>query len=256
MKKLGLILSGGGIRGLAHIGLLEVLEAHDIQPYGIAGVSAGAIVGALYAGGCSPAQVRQFWKEENPFSLDHFTWRKPGLIDAEKLADSFEKYLPEDDFSALRCKLWVAATDLVSGKLRLFSEGPLIKPVLASAAFPLIFSPVEIEGKLYQDGGILNNFPYEPLLYTCDVLIGMNISPMRKVDRKDLDSTFDIGQRVIELGIDTGVRERMAKCDVVIVPEALVEVGTFDLGAMDRAYEIGKAAVEEKIEEIVAVLKE
>ena len=86
---------------------------------------------------------------------------KPGLLDTERYFDLLARYFPGNSFESLQRKLYVVATDLQKGDEQIFSEGELIKPLLASAALPPVFSPVDINGRLYADGGIMNNFPYD-----------------------------------------------------------------------------------------------
>ena len=89
-KSLGLVLSGGGYRGAAHTGVLQALEENKIKPAYISGTSAGAIVGALYASGCSVSQILKFWEEENLFQFSYFTFAKPGLVDTDKMTKSLK----------------------------------------------------------------------------------------------------------------------------------------------------------------------
>ncbi len=160
---IGLVLSGGGARGAAHIGVIKALEEHKIYPTHIAGTSAGAIVGALYAGGVGWLEMLNFFKTIPLFNTNRYAYRKPGFIDTKRFYDNFKEYLPIDNFNALKKPLFITATNVVDGTLKIFHEGELIRPVLASASFPGVFTPTEIDGSYYIDGGTLNNFPVEPL---------------------------------------------------------------------------------------------
>src|SRR5690606_12969203 len=165
--KYGLCLSGGGVRGLAHVGVIQAMQERGMEASVVSGTSAGAIVGALYAQGMTPDEMLDFFYHTEIFRWSNYTWFKPGLIDTDKFYGIFKKHMPEDDFESLSKELFVVTTDILHGKPRVFSEGPLIKPVLASAAFPVVLSPVEIEGVLYSDGGIVNNFPIELIRDKC-----------------------------------------------------------------------------------------
>src|SRR6056297_1530301 len=95
----GLVLSGGGVRGVAHIGAIKALGEFGIRPSHIAGTSAGAIVGALYAGGCNWEEILDFFKTTQIFSIKKYARSKPGFVDTEKFYDHLKSYLPEDNFA-------------------------------------------------------------------------------------------------------------------------------------------------------------
>ena len=94
----GLVLSGGGVRGMAHIGAIKALEEHGVKPNYIAGTSAGAIVGALYAGGYGWETIFDFFKSIDLFSINKYALNKPGFVDTEKFYDRFTPFFPQDDF--------------------------------------------------------------------------------------------------------------------------------------------------------------
>ncbi|MEL6591213.1 MAG: patatin-like phospholipase family protein, partial [Bacteroidota bacterium] len=247
-KKIGLVLSGGGVRGVAHLGVLSVLQRFEIEPCFISGTSAGAIVGALYAAGCSVGEMMTFWEQSLPFELNYFNYRKPGILDMDKTAVLLAEYLKVDEFAALKHRLFVTATDMIAGESTFFSEGPLLPAVAASAAFPIVFSPVEIDGKLYQDGGIMNNFPIEPLRERCDLIIGVNVSPLGQVQREDLDNSIGILERVYDLATDISVRAKQEECDILIAPEALADYPTFGSDKIAEIFKIGYDAALEQFE--------
>ena len=157
---IGLALSGGGHKGLAHAGVLQFLEEQNIQIDVISGTSAGAIVGGLYAVGKKPAEILDFFKSVKLFSWNHLSFSKAGLLDAEKFIDYLDVVFGETKLVDLPQEMYISATDINSGRLKTFSRYTKAKEAIAaSSAFPGIFSPVQIEGRLYCDGGILANFP-------------------------------------------------------------------------------------------------
>jgi NTE family protein len=239
---IGLVLSGGGVRGVAHLGLLQVLEEIGIEPVAFSGTSAGALVGALRAAGHPISTILEFFKTTPIFKMGHFARRKPGFIDTEKFYPILKEYLPDDDFSALKKKLYVTATDMVRGRQRTFSHGPLIMPVLASAAFPVVFTPVEIEGQLYTDGGALNNFPVEPLTGECELIIGSNVHPFKDLRSGDIKSTLSVMERLFHLSIHHHSVQKYHHCSVVIAPHELSAFAPFDRSHFDEMYEIGYRA--------------
>lgn len=160
------------MRGAAHIGVIKALEERKIVPTHISGSSAGAIVGALYAYGYDWKTIYKFFKEIQVMNLKNYALGKPGFIDAEKFYPDFRKLILVDDFKTLKKLLIITATDILNGRLKLFSAGELIKPILASAAFPGVFAPVQIGNSYYVDGGALDNFPIDAIKSECDLIIG------------------------------------------------------------------------------------
>lgn len=238
-NQMGLVLSGGGIRGMAHIGLLKALKEHDIEPEKVAGSSVGALVGALYANGNSIDDMLNFFKETPIFQYSFFAIGKPGLIDTAKYYDIFKRYFTHDSFEALERKLYVVATDLLKGEEVLFSNGQPIYPLLASAALTPIFSPIEINHVLYADGGIMNNFPKEYLDDSCDFIIGSNVSIAEELKKKDLKNALQLAGRVTGLMIYASCKEKLAHCDLFIEPTELEAIGVLDKKGIQKAYTLG-----------------
>lgn len=243
MKKYqwGLVLSGGGMRGAAHAGVIKALEEHGIEPDVVAGTSAGAIVGGLYAGGHTWEEMLDLFENPNLFKWSLIGHRKPGFIDSDQFLTLFKRYFPTDRFEALEKPLYVTATDIENGRSRIFSSGQLIRPILASAAYPVVFTPVKIDGVLYADGGIMNNFPIEPLLDQCERLIGVyvNPGPLRKLTPKNLQSGLALAERAFQLSIARDVARKFDHCAITICPEPLAEYGTFDLLKAGEIFEAG-----------------
>lgn len=251
----GIVLSGGGARGLAHVGVLEALREDGIEPECIAGTSSGALVGALYAAGYSAQESLEFFEEKSPFRLSRLALGKPGLIDTEKVLADFREYFPEDSFETLSRRLFVTATDIVNARLEIFTSGPLIAPLLASSSFPLVFTPTEIEGRWYSDGGILDNFPVEPLKVLCDVVLGVYASPLRAARRKDLNSMLAVSQRAFELAMSSNSRRKFHECDALLRPEGLTRFGAFDTKHLGEIVEIGYSDARDRMAEIREVVE-
>lgn len=237
--KIGLVLSGGGIRGIAHIGAIKALEEYGIFPTHVAGTSVGAIVGALYAYDYSWSDILIFFKNLQIFDITKYAIGKPGLIDAEKFYPDFNTYLKEDDFRALHKSLIITATNILDGNLKTFHEGELIKPILASAAFPGVFAPVKIKDSYYVDGGALNNFPVESLKSNCDIIIGSYVNGIDTVTIKDLKHLQHVVERAIKLKSIKEDYDKFRLCDMVIYPKELGKYGTFDKKHIDEIFGIG-----------------
>ncbi|WP_367390591.1 patatin-like phospholipase family protein [Lewinella sp. LCG006] len=247
-KKYGMALSGGGVRGIAHLGVIKALEEHGIFPEYIAGASAGAIVGAFYAAGHSWEEILHFFKSTSMFSWQNYTYRKPGILDTDKFEHLFATYLPGDSFASLTKTLFVSATDIEKGKNVIWKEGTLVRKVLASAAFPMVLSPVEIEGTFYADGAITNNFPVEPLLPLCDTIIGSYVSPLPVVQPGELTNSMAVLERAFKIGMAVQSEKKFPHCDILIAPHQLNEVGTFSMNRIDEVFKIGYEAATQQLQ--------
>jgi NTE family protein len=252
--RIGIALSGGGVRGVAHVGVLEALKENGIEPDCIAGNSAGAIVGALYAAGYSADESLEFFKAKSPFRLSRVTLRKAGFIDTDKVVSDLREYFPDDSFETLSKELFVTATDLVNARLEIFTSGPLIPAILASSSMPMVFTPTEIDGRWFSDGGILNNFPVEPLKVLCDSIIGVYASPLRTTGHEDLKSFLAVSYRAFEVGMYFASRRKFHDCDVLLCPEALTRFGVFDTKSIQEIFEIGYKETLDRIDLISRTL--
>ena len=163
-KDLGLALGGGAARGLAHIGVLKVLERESIPIDFIAGTSFGAFVAALYAAGVPVAMMEEValnmdWKQLLRF-VDPVLPRS-GLIDGKKISRFMAEMLPVRSFEELKIPLILPATEVMNGKTILFREGDLIEPLRAAIAFPGIFNPVKVGDTYLFDGGVCMPVPID-----------------------------------------------------------------------------------------------
>jgi len=236
---LGIVLSGGGVRAIAHIGLLQALKEHNIYPEIISGTSGGALVGALFAAGYQTKTMLQFFEETPLFKFSMYSLNKPGIMDTDKYSIFFDKYFKNNSFEALQKPLYVNATNILNGQVAFFHKGQLIKPLLASAALPPIFSPIEIGENLYSDGGILNNFPIEPLRFMCNKLIGSFVNPLTNIDKNEVKSTMALIQRVYHIGLDAKDLIKFDQCNYIFSPPTISNIGVFDSKAVFKSYELG-----------------
>lgn len=244
---IGLVLSGGGMRGAAHIGAIKALEERGISPTHVAGTSSGAIVGALYAYGFQWGAMLKFYKSIQFFNIKKFSLSKPGFIDAEKFYSDFKNYLKDDNFSFLIKKLFITATNILNGKLEIFETGELIKPVLASAAVPGLFAPVKINNFYYVDGGALDNFPVNAIKNQCDVLIGVYVNGYDDVEIEHLKHSYNVVERAFKIKSFGEDVLKFSDCDIMIYPNELNKFGTFDKKNIDQIFEIGYKAAKKAL---------
>lgn len=254
--KTGLVLSGGGIRGVAHIGAIKALEEYGMYPSHIAGTSAGAIVGALYAGGCNWEEILDFFKTTQIFTINNYARSKPGFVDTENFYEHLKSYLPNDSFASLRTPLYVTATNLLDGTLKVFHRGELIKPVLASAAVPGLFAPVLFKEGYYVDGGMLNNFPVDLIRMQCDQIVGVYVNPFEKMKIEELKHAHNVLERAYHIMVANETMLKFEDCDVLIRPERMADFSMFSLKNIDTLFDLGYASALQTLEEHAQLKKQ
>lgn len=237
--KIGLVLSGGGTKGMGHIGVLKAMEEMGVEADIVAGTSAGAIVGALYASGISSDEMFEYMSKLSLFNLKNYAWSKPGFIDGEKFQKDLLGLLPYETFEALNKPLYIIATDLLNARQKIFSSGDLIHPIMGSSAFPGMFSPVEYDDTYYVDGGILNNFPTEVIRSKCQHLVGVHVQSISKIDKKKVGNTIGVIQRIYAILTRVDATTKYNDCDVLIAPEEMMKYNTFEMKKFKEMYEIG-----------------
>ena len=160
---LGIALGGGFARGLAHIGVLKVFEENNIPIDYVAGTSVGAVIGAAYASGVSGKELAEIAALVRFKDIGRYTISRYGLCSNDRLVGLLERVLRVRTFEELRIPLAVTATDFVSGEPVIFRKGDLIDPVRASCAYPGVFTPVQVNGRLMVDGLLAHSVPAKPL---------------------------------------------------------------------------------------------
>lgn len=256
MMRLGIALSGGGARGMMHIGVLQALEENDIVPEIVSGTSAGAIVGALYAHGFAPAEIKEIAGEQNVLLMFALKIPDAGFIRHTALRKLLVKHLPENSFNQAVKPLHIAVSNLNSGQAEVYSEGPLIDLIIASSSVPILFEPATINNSKYVDGGVLMNLPASPIRELCDVLIGVNLVPLTSLENTDLKTVISIGTRCFDLAALNNIRPQMEHCDILIEAAEISKISRFSFKQRERMYEIGYAVGLRSVEEIKRHLRD
>lgn len=161
--RIGLALGGGFARGLAHVGVLKAMEEAGIMPDFIAGTSVGAVIGAAYCSGVSAKELEEIASIVRFKDFARYTISRFGLCTNDRMTGFLHRILRVKTFEELRLPLAVTATDFVTGEPIVFTRGKLIDPVRASCAYPGVFLPVNVEGKLMVDGLLGHAVPAQPL---------------------------------------------------------------------------------------------
>lgn len=235
--KIGLVLSGGGARGIAHLGVIKALQEIGVTVDQISGTSAGAIAGALTAAGYSPDESLKLIESSSFMKHLRPAWNRMGLLRIDTVIDLYRKYIPHDTFEGLNIPLHVVAVDLNDGEQVVFSEGELIRPVLASCCLPGIFEPLLINKRQYVDGGILNNLPIEPIEHKVDLIIGSHCNPFGLA--KPIRSMRGVIERSLILAVQSKTREKFSRCPVFIEPDGLAGYSPTDISKSRELFRIG-----------------
>ncbi len=237
MKKIGISLSGGGSRGIVHIGILKAIDEAGIKISMVTGTSAGAIIGALYCSGYSPDEIMGIIKDTKLIKYVRPAISFSGLLKLETIDSVFKKYIKVDSFEALKIPLVVAATNVRKGTNTYLHDGSLIQSILASCAVPVIFKPIVLKGETYIDGGILNNLPVEPLIGHCDVIIGLNCNPIS--ENYEPGNMRSLLERSLLMAINVNTFAKKDLCDLFLEPEGLKNFGGFDFSKASEIFNIG-----------------
>ncbi len=237
--KLGIALSGGGARGIAHLGVLQALEDHGYEIDCLSGTSAGAIVSLLYSAGKSPGEILSFVEEMSLLKTLRLGFPNKGLADLAYLKTKLEELIPQRTFEELNKKMFVAVANLNAGKGEIIHSGPVIDYVIASASIPMIFKPVILNDVTYVDGGLFNNLPVEPLIKHCEYIIGVNVLPVKEMTKKQITGMISIGARCFELVIRSNIISNQRHCDLIIEPQNITKFNLFNLGKAKDLFDEG-----------------
>jgi NTE family protein len=245
--RIGLALSGGAARGVAHLGVVKALYEKDIRPDCIAGTSIGAIFGALLADGHDPEKLLKIFLGKRMVSYMGITFGKIGLLKMSGLRSDLDKHLKAKTFEELKVPLFITGTNLNSGKVEYFSQGDLVDKVIASASIPGLFAPVRINDALYADGGILDNLPVSPLKAKCRKIIGVHVNYTGPVD--EIGNAMSIVERAFHLSIGARISEIAKNCDMFIEPEELQNYRLMDMSVAQEMFDIGYKKAKKMLEE-------
>lgn len=250
--RFGISLSGGGARGILHLGVLEALRKHGIHPEIVSGTSIGAFIGVMFSAGMDPLDILELVKSSKMYKM--IKWKVPssGLLDMRKIKDVLEKYIVEDDFSALKIPFCCAVTNLNSGMSEMKNSGKLFQWVLASASIPLIFEPQIINGQTYVDGGLLNNLPAKCIRDQCRLLIGVNVNHNGPED--NIKGFKAIAERAFRLTMAKNVHESFAICDFIINPAETRPYSIFDFGKADELFSLGYNETNRRMPELFEII--
>ena len=251
---IGLALSGGAVRGIAHIAVLEVLEQEGIPIHAIAGTSAGSIVGALYAAGMPLSEIKRILLTAKWKDLLKLTIPIKGLISSEGIYRFMDEILPVKKFSGLQIPYAAVATDLHTGEKVSIMSGSVAKAVQASCSLPVIFTPTEIDRKPLIDGGVASQIPVRTVREELGAkfVIAVNVN-YKAIEFDQYDTIIKIAVHLSALWASRNAREEEKLADVVI-PVNAKGIALYDLSKSRELLRRGRKAAEEKLPEMKALV--
>ncbi|MDH4162217.1 MAG: patatin-like phospholipase family protein [Nitrospirota bacterium] len=247
--KIALVLGGGSARGFAHIGVIRVLEKENIPVDMIIGTSVGSLIGAIYA-----YDVNSFELEWSAFSLERDDIFDYGLVTAftgmgaakgEKLEAFVRSKIPIENIEDLKIPFAAVATDLKQGKRVVLDRGPVARAVRASCAIPGVFQPVEQDGRLLVDGGVVDNIPVSVARERgADIIIAVDIGV--SIENNDISNLFEVVLQSIQIMAAENVKVKAKEADVLISP-ALGKVGMMDFSKKKLCMQAGIEATQKAL---------
>lgn len=252
---IGLALSGGAARGLAHIAVLDVLEKDDIPVRAIAGTSAGSVVGALYAAGMPLVEIKRVLLHAKWRDILSFTIPRQGLISSEGIYRFMEEVLPVKNFSSLSLPFAAVAADLRTAEKVVLRTGSIAKAVQASCSLPVIFTPTEINGKTLIDGGVASQVPVRTVREElgAERVVAVNVN-YKASEMAEYDTVIKIAMHLSVLWASRNAREEEKLADVLIEVNAR-GIPLYDLSKVEDLLQRGRKAAEDKLPEIRKLVK-
>lgn len=263
MKKIGIALGGGGAKGFAHIPILEVFDELGIKPSCITGTSIGAIIGALYASGCTSREIADISMVPQTSGLRETLKNKDlgkmlqmidpdiglktkGLIKGERFLDFLYDRLKVKTFEELPIPFKCVATDFWRGEPLVFDSGNLSKAVRASMAIPYIFTPVIHEERVLVDGGLTNNVPMDLLNADCDIRIAINLRGERSTSNDKIPNMLEAIFHSYEVMQESTTHAKLAAnpVDIYLCPP-ISDIQVMDFHRAEEIYRQGSQIKDE-----------
>lgn len=244
--KIGLVLSGGGTRGFAHLGVISALYEKGIRPDIISGASVGSIVGAFIASGKSPEEIFSIFKKGRFFKYTKLQFPVDGLLRLDGLKEIIKKEIPVKNIEDLGIPFFISISNLNKGVAEYKNSGPLAETVLASSSIPALFSPVKLNGDLYVDGGLMDNIPTEPIKNLCDRLIISNISPVNPTNK--LKNLIQITYRTFYMSVNAYKKEINKANTIFIEPEGIDQFDFLSTSHAQELFDLGYKATLDTLE--------
>ncbi len=254
-RKIGLALGAGSARGLAHIGVLKVLVREHIPIDVIAGTSAGAIIGSMFAAGKTPDEIESIMHRMISKRYSYFAdpaIPRTGLIRGKKIKDALKTIYGDLKFSDLRLPFACVSTDINTGESVTINEGLVVDAVRASFTMPVIMTAFKYKGRYLVDGALVNPVPVNVIKNMgANLVIAVNVSSdgLTRTESDKSPSIFRVAMHALHISTSQALRPSLSGAEVIIEPN-LARLGHFEFSRLDEYINIGIRATEEAIPEI------
>lgn len=253
-RSFGLALGGGAARGIAHLGVLKVLEETGLRPDYIVGTSAGSIVGSLYAGGYTWETIADVTRALDWGDIVQPAFSRLGLVRADKLEKRLNDLLGDRTIEELEIPFKATTVDIGTGELFVIGSGKVAPAVRASCSIPAIFEPVEYEGRLLVDGGVLNDVPTDICHEMgADVVLGVDLNADLARERTP-DSIFNMLFATFAIMV-RHAREKKTDSRTIIIKPDLAGFNYHNLKRTDEMMQRGESAARESVAELLRKLR-
>lgn len=253
MKTLGVCLSGGAAKGIAHIGVLQVLKEHNIPITAFSGTSFGSIVATLASNGYSPLEILDLIKGVKLWQLLSVENRRL-KTSLKFLERELERCLRVKQMEDLPLPLFISLLNVDHGTTEIFSEGYLPKIVTSACSVLGLFYPQKINGINYADGGLLNCLPVEPLRPLVDVTLGVNVQPFPKTEGKDYKKIIDMAKQRFNIIVNANIQASKQYCDLILEPNTL-PYKFQNVKAYQELYQLGYDTALEQLPQLKKLLE-
>jgi NTE family protein len=248
--KVALVLGGGAARGFAHVGVIRALEKSKIQIDLVVGTNTGSLMGAIYADKKSAAELERIALSLEERDIFDYNFINPtqGFARGERLEDFLSKRVAAKEIDQLKLVFAAVATDIQNGEVVVFQSGSVARAVRASSAIPGIFTPVNYQGKMLVDGGVLNNVPVDVARKMgADVVIAVDLGAGPKTAQ--VNNLFENVAQSFFLAARQNTEAKLKQADVVIRPK-VSEAGLLDFSRKKELLTLGTEAAEQALPEI------
>jgi NTE family protein len=252
-RRLGLALSGGATRGLAHIGVLQALDDSHIRPDYLSGTSIGAFAAALYAFSVPLKEIRRVGQSMTPLNVSRLKLSRYALFSNEEIGKLIQSKIGNARIEESPISLAIMAVDIATGEKVVMRKGEVAPAVMASNAVPGLYRPIYIDGRMMVDGGIAEDVPISPLRpMGADVVVAVNLSAERRYSEPN--DIIDIILNAVDIAIDENTKVQVRQADVLIEPQ-LSHFPRMDVSRIDELIAEGYRSTMASIEKIKLLLE-
>lgn len=247
---IGLALGGGAAKGIAHIGVLKAFEEEQIRIHCISGTSVGALVASYHAFGRPAESILSICSTLNLSRILNFTFERGGLFSTDSIREMIYRDLGDCRIEDANIPLAICATDIETGEQMIFRKGNLADAVCASMAVPGLFVPVEIDGRILVDGGLVENVPISPLAKMgAGITVAVDLSYVSRYPKPE--DTLDVISNAINIGIDFNTRKQLKKADIAVPLDLSGYSLTNNADRVDELYREGYRPMKKKIQRVL-----